>query len=66
MRRSKRIRNSPQRYNPGFGAAKEWKNDAVASLFYMIQDMDLNSNVDTDDLLLLLTEWYAEDCMDTP
>ena len=31
VRRSKRIRNSPQRYNPGFGAAREWKNDAVAS-----------------------------------
>ena len=34
MRRSKRIRNSPQRYNPGFGAAREWNNDAVASIFY--------------------------------
>ena len=33
---------------------------------YTIQDRDLNSNVDTDDILLLLDEWYAEDCMDTP
>ena len=28
-RRSKRIRKYPKQYNPGFGAAKEWKNDAV-------------------------------------
>ena len=66
MRHSERIRNSPQRYNPGFGAAKEWKNDAVASIVYMIQDRNFNSNVDTDDILSLLDEWYAEDCMDTP
>ena len=32
VRRSERIRNSPQRYNPGFGAAREWKNDDVASI----------------------------------
>ena len=51
VRRSERIRNSPQRYNPGFGAAREWKNDAVASIVYMIQDRNLNSNVDTDDIL---------------
>ena len=66
VRRSKSIRNSPQRYNPGFGAAREWNNDAVASIVYMIQDMDLNSNVDTYDILLILAEWDAEDCMDTP
>ena len=65
MRRSKRIRNYPQRYNPGFGDAREWKNDAVASIFYMIQDRDLNSNVDTIDILSLLDEWNAEYCMDT-
>ena len=59
VRRSKRIRNSPQRYNPGFGAAREWKNDAVASIVYMIQDRDFDSNVDTDDILLLLAEWDA-------
>ena len=40
VRRSERIRNSPQRYNPGFGAAREWKNDAVASIVYMNQDRD--------------------------
>ena len=56
VRRSKRIINSPQRYNPGFGAAREWKNDAVASIVYMIQDRDLYSNVDTDDILSLLAE----------
>ena len=32
----------------------------------MIQDRDINSNVDTDDILSLLAEWDAEDCMDTP
>ena len=50
---------------PGFGAAGEWKNDAVASTVYMIQDMDLNRNVDTNDILSLLVEWDAEDFMDT-
>ena len=66
VRRSERIRNFPQRFNPRFGAAIEWKNDAVASIVYMIQDRDFDSNVDTDDILLLLDEWDAEDCMDTP
>ena len=32
----------------------------------MIQDRDLNSNVDTDDILSLLAEWDKEDFMDTP
>ena len=54
VRRSKRIRNYPQRYNPGFGAAREWKNDDVASIVYMIQYMDLNSNVDPYDILSLM------------
>ena len=66
VRRSERIRNSPQRYNPVFGAAREWKNDAVASIAYMIQDRGFDSNVDTDDILSLLAEWDAEDFMDTP
>ena len=66
VRRSERIRNSPQRYNPGFGAAREWKNDAVAIIVYMIQDRDFDSNVDTDDILSLLAEWDVEGCMDTP
>ena len=51
VKHSKRIRNSPQWYNPGFRAAREWNNDAVASIVYMIQYRDLNSNVDTDDIL---------------
>ena len=51
VRRSKRITNSPQRYNPGFGDDREWKNDDVASIVYMIQDRDLNINVDMDDIL---------------
>ena len=66
VRRSERIRNSPQRYNPGFGASREWKNEAVASIVDMIQDRDLNSNVDTDNILSLLAEWDAEYCMDMP
>ena len=66
VRRSKRIRNPPQRYNPGFGAARELKNDDVASIVYMIQDGYLNRNVDTDNILSLLADWDAEDCMDTP
>ena len=32
----------------------------------MIQDRDLNSNVDTDDILSLLADWDAEDCMYKP
>ena len=59
VRRSERIRNSPQRYNQGFGAAIEWKNGDVVSIVYMIQYWDLNSNVDTDDILSLLAEWDA-------
>ena len=45
VRSSERIRNSPQRYNPGFGAAREWKNDYVASIVYMIKYGDTNSNL---------------------
>ena len=59
VRRSKRIRNSPQWYNSGFGDSREWKNDAVASIVYMTQDRDLNRNIDTDDILSLLAEWDA-------
>ena len=59
MRRSERIRNSPQQYNPVFGAAREWKNYDVASIVYMIQDRDLDSNVDMDDILSLLAKWDA-------
>ena len=36
VRRYERIRNSPHRYNPVFGAAREWNNGAVASIVYMI------------------------------
>ena len=59
VRRSERIRKYSQQYNPGFGAAREWKNDDFASIVYMIQDRDFDSNVDMDDILLLLAEWYA-------
>ena len=50
----------PQRCNPEFGAAREWNNNAVASIVYMIQDRDYDSNVDMDDILSLLDEWDAE------
>ena len=66
VRRSEPIRNSPQRYNPGSGASIECNNDNVSSIVCMIQDRDLNSNVDMNDIILLLDEWYAENCMDTP
>ena len=32
----------------------------------MIQDMELNRNVDTDDILSLLVEWDAENYIDAP
>ena len=66
MRRLKHIINYPQRYNAVFGAAREWKTDATASIVYMIQDGDLNRNVDTYDIILLLSECDAQDFMDTP
>ena len=66
MSRYERIRNSPQQYNPVFGAAREWKNDSVLSIVCVIQDKDHNSNAYMDDILSLLAEWDAEDYMDTP
>ena len=66
VRRSKCIRKYPQRYNPGFGAARYWKNGYVAIIVYMIQYKGININLDTDDILQLLAECDAEDCMDTP
>ena len=56
VRRSERIIKYPQRYEPGFKSSKECKNDAVASIVYMIKYGYINSNVDTDDILLLLVE----------
>ena len=32
VRSSERIRISPQQYNPGFQAARDWKNDAAVSI----------------------------------
>ena len=63
--RYKNIRKHTQRYNQGFGAAREQTNDAVASIVYMIHDGDINSNVDTNDIMSLMAEWDAENCMDT-
>ena len=66
MRRSKCFRKSPQQYNPWFGDAREWKNDDIVCIIYIIQDGDLNINVYTDDILSLMAEWDAEDGMDMP
>ena len=51
VRHSERIRKYPQRYDPGFGVAIELKNDAVASIFSMIQYGDINSNGDKEETL---------------
>ena len=48
---SKHIRKSPQRHDAGIGDAREWNNDSVASILYMIQDGYLNRNVHRDDIL---------------
>ena len=50
----------PQRFNPKFRAATEWKSNAVANIVYMIQDRYYDSNVDTYDILSLQAEWDAE------
>ena len=50
VRRSKRIRKSPQWYNP-VGAAREWVNDDVASIVYLIKYEYLNGNVDINHIL---------------
>ena len=65
VRLSECIIKSPHQYYPGYGAAREWKNDAVSGIVYMIQDGDINRNIDTNDILLLLAEWDVEYCMDT-
>ena len=66
LRRSGRIRKSPQRHDPGFGAAREWKNDYVAIIDYIIQDGGININVDTDKILSLLAEWDVEYYINVP
>ena len=66
VRSSERIRKSPHWYYPGFGASRERDNDAVTSIVYMTQDGDLNSSIYKNDTMLLMAEWYEEDCMDTP
>ena len=66
VRSYEHIKNSPHWYNLIFGAAREWKNNDVASIVYMIQDRDININVDTDDIILLLAEWDARYFMDMP
>ena len=36
-------------HDPGFGTAREWKDDDFSSIVYMIQYGYLNSNVDTSE-----------------
>ena len=57
LRRSERIRNSTQRYNPGIGDDRELEKEDVASIVYIVQDRYFDSNVDTDDILSVLAEW---------
>ena len=47
VRCSKLIRKSPQRYDPGFGATREWKYKDVTSIVYVIQYGYIDRNVDT-------------------
>ena len=63
MGRSGRIRKSLKQYDPGFWAARQWNSDAVLSILYMIQYVGFNGNVDTDDIVSLLAELYAEYCI---
>ena len=51
LRRYERIIKHPQRYDPWFGAAREWNNDSIASIVYMIQDEGLIRNLYTDDII---------------
>ena len=63
---SKRIRTLSQRYDLGCGVVREWGNDDVSSIVYMIQYGDHNTNIDINYILLLLSELDEEDCMYTP
>ena len=53
------IKKYPQRYDPVFGAVRDWKIDYVSRIVFMIQYGDFNINVDTDEILSLLDESYA-------
>ena len=65
-RRSKRIKKYPQRYETGFGDFRVRKSEDVTSIVYIVQYGYLNRNVNMDDILLLMAEWYAKECMDAP
>ena len=66
MRPSECTRKFPHQYEPWFGADRQWKSDDVESIVYMIKSEDFNRNVDTDDILSIMADWYSEDCMDVP
>ena len=63
MRHSNSIKKCPQQFYPGYGDAIECKSYDVASLVYIIHYGPYGRNVDMDNILYLLIEWYVEDCM---
>ena len=53
-----------QQFDPGFGAASDWKSDFSENLFYMIQYVGHDIYADIYERLSLLADWYAQYCMD--
>ena len=53
----------PKRFDLVFGFVREWKSDDVDNLLYMIQDDYYDSSLYKDEILYLLSNWDAEDCM---
>ena len=46
------------------GAEREWNSDDDSNLVYMLRYEYSDNNVDTDEILCLLSDWYAEYCID--
>ena len=59
MRCSERIKKSPQKFGPVLGSTREWNSDDAAIIVYMKQDRDYDSNIDMDNIPLLLDDWGA-------
>ena len=53
----------PKRFDLVFGSVREWKSDDVDNLLYMIQDDYYDSSLYKDEILYLLSNWDAKDCM---
>ena len=60
------IGKSLQKFDPDFGAARQYNSDTLDSLVYMIQDGYYDSNIDTENIIDLLADQDPEDFMDTP